>query len=225
MIGGSDTLDGGVSDSMLDRLRNLYRSRRIGDRVGFGTRPALLVVDMQYGFTDPAYPLGADVPAAIEQANRLARTARQYHLPVIFTAAVWAEVAEVWARKLPGQRGLIDGTRQTEIDERVAPQAGETVLKKNFASGFCRTDLNERLRSLRVDTIIVCGVTTSGCVRAAAVDGISLGYRIIVAEDACADRALEPHVMSLFDIDAKYGDVMTTNEIAAQLGTVLDPHS
>jgi nicotinamidase-related amidase len=201
----------------LSRVRAMYLKQGMAARVGLGERIAIVNIDFQYGFTDPEYSLGGDVSDAIGQAVRLAETARSLSIPVTYTTCVWSDVAEVWARKLPAQRDLVDGSRLVAIDDRIEPQDGELVVKKNFASGFCRTDLDDRLKEMGIDTVILCGVSTSGCVRASAVDGCSLGYRVIVASDAVADRAPEPHEMALFDIDAKYGDVMSSSEIIEQL--------
>lgn len=203
----------------LTHVKALYEARGMAARVGFGERVAIVIIDFQYGFTDPQYSLGSDISDAVAQAARIADAARSASIPVAYTTCVWSDVAEVWARKLPAQRDLVDGSRLVEIDERVAPRDGEIVVKKNFASGFCRTDLDERLKELNIDTVILCGVSTSGCVRASAVDGCSLGYRVVVARDAVADRAPEPHEMALFDVDAKYGDVMSSDEIIEHLNT------
>jgi nicotinamidase-related amidase len=201
----------------LDRLSAMFQSRGLGARAGLGAHPALLIIDMQYGFTDPESSLGAAVDETIAAAGKLAEAARSRSIPVIYTTCVWSEAAAVWARKLPAQRDLVHGSRWVQIDGRIAPQKGDLVLEKNFASAFFGTDLHTRLQTLHIDTLVLTGVTTSGCIRASAVDGCSYGYRVGIAREAVGDRADEPHVMSLFDLDAKYADVMTCDEVNAYL--------
>ena len=191
----------------------MFQSRGLAARVGLGARPALVVIDMQYGFTDPASRLGAEVDETIAAAAGLADAARRASVPVIYTVCVWSDEATVWARKMPPQRELVRDSRWTQVDSRIAPESGDEILEKAFASGFFGTDLHSRLQARQIDTLILAGVTTSGCVRASAVDGCSYGYRVIVPHEAVGDRAAEPHLMSLFDMDAKYADVVTCDVV------------
>jgi len=209
-----------VGTETLDRLRSMFQSRGLAGRVGLGARPALVVIDMQYGFTDPASRLGAQVDETIAAAAGLADAARRASVPVIYTVCVWSDEAAVWARKMPPQRELIRNTRWTEVDSRIAPEPGDVILEKTFASGFFGTDLHSRLQSQHIDTVILAGVTTSGCVRATAVDGCSYGYRVTVPHEAVGDRGAEPHLMSLFDMDAKYADVVTCDVVNGYFSAV-----
>lgn len=196
------------------------RATGLGGRMGFGERPALLVVDMSCGFTDEASPLGADVSPAVAEIRRLLAAAREAGAPVVFSTVSYdADLVEagVWPRKIPGQRVLVEGSRWVEIDPRLGRRPEETLLVKKYASCFFGTPLAAQLTALGVDTIVVTGVTTSGCIRATAVDGCSAGFRVVVPRQAVADRWGPSHVMSLFDIDMKYGDVVDVEEALAYL--------
>ncbi len=193
-----------------------YAERGLGGRSGVGDRPALVVVDLNYAFTDPASPLHCDADAAVAANVRLLNAARRAGCPVAFTTVRYdeaaARVAAAFLAKVPALRQLAPGTRWPEIDRRVAPVDGEPVLVKLFASAFFGTPLSALLASHRCDTVIVTGASTSGCVRATAVDAIQHGYRVVVPREAVADRAEAPHEASLLDIDSKYGDVVTVTE-------------
>lgn len=194
-----------------DRLRAEFRQKGFGGRVGFGQRPALLVVDLVTGFTDLRSPLAGDLDAQIQATNALLEPARRTGVPVIFsTVAYDAELREagIWIRKIPSNSLLLEGSEWVEVDKRLNQRVGEMTLVKKYASCFFGTDLAARLVSRRVDTLLIAGCTTSGCVRATAVDSCSYGFHTIVVEDAVGDRAVLPHAASLFDIDAKYGDVV-----------------
>jgi nicotinamidase-related amidase len=216
----TDATQSSAAEQEFERLHAEFVARGIGGRVGFGNRPALIVVDMILGFTDDASPLGSDAPETIAEIAMLLRAARENSVPVIFSTchyvAGMAE-AEAWCAKIPSQRTLEPGSRSVEVDPRLEPAPGETVLVKHFASCFASTSLADDLRRLGVDTVIVTGMTTSGCVRATVVDAVSAGLRPIVPRGAVADRARLPHLASLFDIDVKYGDVVETEDVVDQL--------
>jgi nicotinamidase-related amidase len=193
------------------RLREEFHEKGFGRRVGFGHRPALLAVDFITGFTDLRSPLAGELDSQLEATNALLEPARAAGIPVIFsTVAYDAELQEagVWIRKIPSNAWLVEGSEWVEVDKRLNQRPNETTLVKKYASCFFGTDLAARLVSRRVDTLIITGCTTSGCVRATAVDSCSYGFHTIVVEEAVGDRAALPHAASLFDIDAKYGDVV-----------------
>lgn len=203
-----------------DRLRAEFREKGFGRRVGFGQRPALLAVDLITGFTDLRSPLAGELDSQLAATNDLLEPARAAGIPVIFsTVAYDAELREagIWIRKIPANGRLVEGSEWVEVDKRLNQQSGETTLVKKYASCFFGTDLIARLVSRRVDTLIITGCTTSGCVRATAVDSCSYGFHTIVVEEAVGDRAALPHVASLFDIDAKYGDVVGLEETLGYL--------
>jgi maleamate amidohydrolase len=210
--------------SVLDeyaRLREEFREKGFGRRVGFGQRPALLAVDFITGFTDLRSPLAGELDSQVEATNALLEPARAAGIPVIFsTVAYDAELQEagIWIRKIPSNGWLVEGSEWVQVDKRLNQQPNETTLVKKYASCFFGTDLAARLVSRRVDTLIIAGCTTSGCVRATAVDSCSYGFHTIVVEEAVGDRAALPHAASLFDIDAKYGDVVSLDETLAYLG-------
>ncbi len=205
-----------MSDDDFESAERLYRSMGIGERVGFGAHPAVLVVDFTYGFTDPASPIGCDMSAALVATSRLLDGARAASLPVFYTVNGFRpdlRDAGVWPRKLPGLSHLVLGTRWTEIDERVRPADDDVVLVKQYPSAFFGTSLASMLAAAHVDTLVVAGTTTSGCVRATVVDGLSHGYRVVVPAECVADRHEAPHRANLFDIDSKYGDVVDLDEV------------
>ena len=193
--------------------------------VGFGSHPALIVVDFIEGFTNPDSPLGAEAGAEITCANRLIAVARGIGLPIFFSLIRYddADLADagIWLQKIDGLRTLGKDSRGWEVDSRLSLHASDSIIVKKFASCFFGTDLLSRLTYLRIDTLILAGCTTSGCIRATAVDGCQYGFRTIVASDAVSDRLATAHRQSLIDIDLKYGDVRTVDEIVR----VLDPLS
>ncbi|MFC7655351.1 N-carbamoylsarcosine amidohydrolase [Pseudonocardia benzenivorans] len=202
------------------RLRKEFQDKGFGRRVGFGQRPALLAVDFITGFTDLRSPLAGDLDTQLAATNALLEPARAAGIPIIFsTVAYDAELQEagIWVRKIPANSRLVEGSEWVEVDARLKQRPNETTLVKKYASCFFGTDLAARLVSRRVDTLIITGCTTSGCVRATAVDACSYGFHTIVVEEAVGDRAALPHAASLFDIDAKYGDVLGLEETLSYL--------
>ncbi len=196
------------------------RARGFGSRVGFGRQAALLIVDFTRAFTAPDSPLGADMAGPIAQANRLLRAAHGAGIPVFLSAIAYddpAAEAGVWRAKIAGLGTLVAGSDGVEQDPRLERAAGDRILVKRFASCFFGTDLAATLRGLGIDTLIVAGCTTSGCVRASAVDACSHGLRTIVAREATADRLADAHAQSLADLDLKYADVMAVDDIVAHL--------
>jgi ribulose-5-phosphate 4-epimerase/fuculose-1-phosphate aldolase/nicotinamidase-related amidase len=211
----------GAAEREVEALWRSVREQGLGGRVGFGERPALLVVDMSCGFTDERSPLGADVSAAVGETTRLLAAARAAAVPIVFSTVSYdSQLVEagVWPRKIPGQRVLVEGSRWVQIDPRLDRRPDETLLVKKYASCFFGTALAAQLTALRVDTLIVTGVTTSGCVRATVVDACSAGFRVVVPRQAVADRWGPSHVTSLFDMDMKYADVVGVEEALAYLG-------
>ncbi len=188
-----------------------YQSKGLAVRMGFGARPVLLVVDFINGFTDPSSPLGGDLTSELAATNELLTGFRAAGLPVVFTTIAYEpdlRDAGMWIKKVPSLEVLIKGSKMVEIDNRVEPRTGEYVVSKKFASAFFGTDLDTYLKARGVDTIIMAGCTTSGCIRSSAIDSIQSGYYTIVVREAVGDRAEGPHDANLFDIEAKYGDVV-----------------
>jgi nicotinamidase-related amidase len=211
-----------LTNDALNDAREIYSRSGIGGRVGLGDRPAVLVVDLQYGFTEDASPLGGNLDEVITATSSLLGIARRNSLPVAFTAVTFQQShldRLVWLRKMPGLALLIEGTRWCEIDERVKPEPGEPVFGKQAASAFFGTSLISFLLGANVDSLIVTGCVTSGCVRASVVDAVSWGFRTIVPAECVGDRAAGPHDSNIFDMDSKYADVEPLETVIARLGT------
>jgi nicotinamidase-related amidase len=179
-------------------------------------RPALLVVDMSVGFTSPESPLHCDLDDVVPAIGRLLDATRAEGLPVVYTTVSYGEgdtaVAKAFVEKIPALLVLEAGSRLTEIDPRIAPLAHEPVLNKLFASAFFGTPLQSMLAAQGCDSVILTGASTSGCVRATAVDVLQHGYRLTVPREAVGDRDTAAHEQALHDIDAKYGDVVSLDD-------------
>ncbi|HQZ16658.1 MAG TPA: N-carbamoylsarcosine amidohydrolase [Vicinamibacteria bacterium] len=196
----------------------LYRSRGLGSRVGFGSRPAVVVVDYIVGFTDPKSPLAGDFANELRATRSLLNAMRRRGAPVFFTTTAYDKAmteAGVFVRKVPSLAVLQRGSRWVEIDPSLKRRRNEVVIEKQYASAFFGTPLASTLHAQGVDTLIVAGCTTSGCVRATAVDGLQHGLRVIVPRECVGDRAAGPHEANLVDIDGKYGDVMAVKDVIA----------
>lgn len=203
--------------------REVYAKARLGQSVTLGSRPAVLVVDFSCGFTDPECALGSDMTDAVEETRRLLDVARAKGLPVIFTTIGFDSSLRdggLWLQKVPSLGDLQIGGRWVEIDARLEPRDNETVVLKKGASGFFGTNLASILVSQGVDSVVLCGATTSGCVRATAIDLLQYGWPTIVPRECVADRAQAPHEANLFDINAKYADVVSVDEALAYLESV-----
>lgn len=190
-----------------------------GSRLQWGGTPALLVIDLHRGFTEPEFAAGTDLTDVVENTSRLLDRAHELGVPVYATRIVYspAEIqpgAIAWLSKAQGMRGLLAGSPEVEMDGRLRLDDGsDIVIDKKGASGFHGTSLSDQLTSRGVDTVVITGATTSGCVRATAVDAVQQGFTVVVPSDAVGDRAQAPHDANLFDIDAKYGDVTTADEV------------
>jgi maleamate amidohydrolase len=194
---------------------DFYVRKGFASQVGFGRRPAVLVIDLIRGFTDEQCPLASDLTSQLDATRELLAAARSRDVPVLFTTVAYdpeLQEAGLWVRKIPSNSYLVEGSPWVELDERLERRPGESLVVKKYASSFFGTDLVARLVSRGVDTVLLAGCTTSGCVRATAVDACSLGFHTIVVQDAVGDRAELPQFASLFDIDAKYGDVVDLQE-------------
>ena len=198
---------------------DIYRKQGFGNSSGFGVQPALLVVDFVNGFNDPDLFGGGNIAQAIAQTAVLLAAAREAGVPVCFTRVVYAadgSDAGIFCLKAPGLKILTEDHVSSAVVDELAPAPGEYVLRKTQPSAFFGTDLIGWLVQRRVDTLIVTGATTSGCVRATVVDAMSHNFRTIVATDCVGDRALGPHHANLFDMGQKYADLMSGTEIAAR---------
>lgn len=192
-----------------------------GQQIGWGKNPILLVIDITRAFTEPNRPLGSDATKIVDGVNRLIDAARNKDLPILFTRVAYADPdlsdAGLWARKIGRLEDLVEGGEGVQMDARLDFRAGDPVLTKKYASCFFGTDLASRLTSAGIDTLVIVGLSTSGCVRATAVDAIQLGFRPIVVEDAVGDRWQNAHDQALADLRAKYADLETLNAVCERI--------
>ena len=203
-----------------ETTREIYERARLGQSVTLGTRPAVLVVDFSRGFTDPECTLGSDLTREVEATNRVLAAAREREIPIIFTTIGFEpnlKDASLWLEKLPALEDLIVGSKWVEIDPRLERREDETVVLKKGPSAFFGTNLPSILISQGVDTVVLCGATTSGCIRASAIDLLQYGYPTLVPRECVGDRAQEPHEANLVDIQAKYADVISVEEALSYL--------
>jgi nicotinamidase-related amidase len=203
----------------------IYEDAGISGSVGFGEAPAVVVVDLQTAFTDPACPLGADLDDTVEATAELLRVARETAVPVFFTRCVYREDARdgaVFAEKIPSTTELTPESEWIELDPRLNPSEEAVVVEKQQPSAFFETGLDTMLTYEGVDTVVVTGATTSGCVRATVVDACSHGYRTVVPVECVGDRAEEPHEANLFDMGSKYADLMDRREVERRLRAAVD---
>ncbi len=199
----------------------VYERAGFGRSAPRGIRPAVIVVDFSYGFTDTSYPTAADMKAEIAATRRLTDVARERGFPVIYTTIAyqpWEAETLPWLRKATGMKALKVGTRLVEIDSSTGITAGDPIIAKHGASAFHGTNLAGLLTAAGGDTVVVTGATTSGCVRATVVDAVQSGFIVLVPRDCCADRASAPHEANLYDIAQKYGDVTSSDDILNWFG-------
>lgn len=187
--------------------------------LGLGRRPALLLVDMIVGFTSSRCPLGTDCPDVVAANRQLLERFRALGLPVVFTTVVYHHDGEarVFRDRIPHLNVLKPDSEWVQVDSRLEPQAGEPVIPKQWASSFHRTSLDAWLREQGADSLVVTGLTTSGCVRATVVDGLQYDYPVVVPREAVGDRNPDAHEANLFDMHAKYADVVSLAEVLALL--------
>jgi nicotinamidase-related amidase len=203
----------------------VYRKQGMGQRIGFGQRPAVLVIDMQHDFCDPDAPttLWPSIGATYEPIQRLCARARARRLPVFYTQGLVAadgSSAGLWRYKQRFHaegRVQIDGSRGAAIIPELAPQPGDHVIRKWRPSAFFRTDFEVFLGVLAIDTLIVCGTSVSGCVRATVTDAFMRDIRCMVVRDCVADRTRAVMEANLFDMDQKYADVVTIGDALGYL--------
>jgi nicotinamidase-related amidase len=209
-----------------EETEQTYDRAGLGNQIGYGDRPAVIVVDLQKGFTDPESPIGGDLSSQVAASNRLIRAARGSNVPVTFTqvGSRHPEGADfgVWREKVDSLDILQHGTRWVEFDDDLEVEPTDYVVEKRQASGFHETTMNSLLTQWSIDTVVVTGCSTSGCVRATVVDAMANGYRPVVAEGAVGDRVPEPHESNLFDMNEKYADVRPVDEVVSYLESV-DP--
>lgn len=188
-----------------------------GNRIGFGQKTALIVIDLLQGYTLKGAPLFAPgVVKAVKEMPELLKLARQKKMPIIHTRVLYNPSdfidGGVWIKKAPVLKSLVPGNKYAQFCRGMQPGKGELVIVKNYASAFFGTSLAATLTAAGIDTLLITGCTTSGCIRASAVDAVQNGFRPIVIRECVGDRHDGPHEANLFDINAKYGDVISKTE-------------
>ncbi len=199
----------------------VYARQGMGQRIGFGQHPAVLVIDMQHDFCDPDAPttLWPSIGATYEPIRQLCAEARARRLPVFYTQGLVAadgSSAGLWRYKQRYHaegRVQIEGSRGAAIIDELAPQPGDRLIRKWRPSAFFRTDFEVFLDVLAVDTLLVCGTSVSGCVRATVTDAFMRDIRPMVIRECIADRTPAVLDANLFDMDQKYADVVTLREV------------
>ncbi|WP_408869819.1 isochorismatase family protein [Gluconacetobacter tumulisoli] len=198
----------------------LYQRQGFGRELGIVGQVGLLIVDFVNGFADPAAFGGGNIPQAIAQTGPLLATARRLGWPVAHTRIVFADDgsdANVFSAKVPSMLGLTETNPASAIVPELAPVAGEYVVRKTVPSAFSGTPLASWYAHRGVQTLVVAGCVTSGCVRASVIDAMSLSFRPIVVSDCVGDRAIGPHEANLFDMAQKCGDVMAYETLLSRL--------
>ncbi len=202
---------------------DIYRRQGFGKESGWGDNPALLVIDFVNAFTVADQFGGGDIVDAVNNTKALLAKTREVGLPIVFTRIVYAGDGSdtgVFCLKVPGLRSLTEDATESQVVSDLAPAKGEYVLARTQPSAFFGTGLADWLAARRVDTVLVTGCTTSGCVRASVVDSMSHNFRTIVVTDCVGDRAVAPHEANLFDMAQKYADLMTAQEVIDRLDMI-----
>lgn len=202
-------------DDLLANYKKAY-----DNRIGFGQRPALILVDFVRAYFDPDCELYADVQAELDSALRIRQAARAAGIPVIYTNVEYDQTGLLGGRffqKAMPLHNFLKGSPMGAWPQGLEPAENEVVITKQYASAFFGTSLAPMLTTMGIDTLIITGVTTSGCIRATCLDTCQHGFRPIVVADACGDRHPDPHNANLFDMNAKYGDVVNEAEVITYL--------
>jgi maleamate amidohydrolase len=204
-----------VTQDLSDNYRKAY-----GNRLGFGQRPALVLVDFVQAYFDPDCELYAGVETQLQSALRIRDAARGAGVPVIYTRVTYQKGGldgGLFFKKVLPLKHFVAGSEMGKWAKGIDPADDELVIAKQYPSAFFGTSLSSTLTTIGIDTLVITGLTTSGCVRATCVDAISLGFIPIVVADACGDRHESPHTANLFDMNAKYADVVDEQEVVNYL--------
>jgi maleamate amidohydrolase len=199
---------------------DIYKTQNFGNKIGFGEKSALLIVDFVNGFTDPTKFGGGNIQEAIETTERMLAFCRAEGILVAHTRVIFADDAadaNIMCVKVPSLPTLTEDAPESQIVGSLTPRPGEIVIRKRVPSAFFGTDLAPAFAKHRIDTVMVAGCTTSGCVRASVLDAMCHGFRPMVLSDCVGDRAMGPHEANLFDMGQKYADIVTCDEAMAAL--------
>ena len=212
-----------LSAKIPDGDLDVYDRQNFGNQSGFGMAPALLIVDFVNGFANPDEFGGGNIGRAIEATKGLLSECRNAGIPVAFTRVVYADDGAdngVFCMKAPGLKDLTEDALGSQIVNDLAPVDGEYITRKTQPSAFFGTSLQSWLTVKHVDTVLVTGCTTSGCVRASVIDSMSYNFKTIVVTDCVGDRAIGPHEANLFDMEQKYADLMTSSEVIKRIAAI-----
>jgi maleamate amidohydrolase len=204
---------------MSDPLQ-IYEKQGFGGKSGFGQKSALILVDFVNGFVDPNVLGSPEIAKAADGTLELLERFRALGLPVAHTRVVFCDDGanhNVFTTRVPALKKLTEHAFESQIVPTLVPQPGELVVRKQSASAFFSTGLDNWLTFKNVDTCVIVGCTTSGCIRASVVDAMQHNYKTVVVRDCVADRALAPHEANLFDMQQKYADVLSKKEVLIQL--------
>lgn len=207
-----------IDENINDNYANVY-----GNKIGYGKNPALILIDFVEAYYDKSCPLYAEVEDALASALRIVDAARKAGILVVYTNVVYHKSGvnggRFFEKALP-LKYLIEGSPMGAWAGNLQPRADELVVNKQYPSAFFGTSLASTLTAAGVDSVILTGLTTSGCVRASCVDACSSGFIPIVVEEACGDRHEGPHKANLFDMNAKYADVVKEADVLSYLKTL-----
>ena len=206
----------------MENETDVYTRQGFGRRLGFGRSIGLLIIDFVNGFNDPALFGGGNIREAIARTTTLLAACRQAGLPIVHTRIVFeADGSDhnLLVHKVPAMSCLTESAMESQIVEELAPATGELILRKRVPSAFFGTNLAAWYTARGVDTLLIAGCTTSGCVRASVTDALCSGYRPIVVTDCVGDRSLGPHAANLFDLGQKSADLMTRDDVLAVLAS------
>lgn len=195
-----------------------YAAAGFGGKLPFGSKPVLVIVDVVMAYLDPASPLYAGVEDELASNERLVAAARDAGVPVIFTNVEYEPSGfdgGMFFKKVPALKAFVKGSPQGAFPPSLQPLADELVLTKRYPSAFFGTSLASMLRAAGVDTVMITGYSTSGCVRATALDALCHGFAPYVIRDACGDRDARPQEQNLFDMQAKMAEVVSEGEAIA----------
>ncbi|RHW38307.1 isochorismatase family protein [Lysinibacillus yapensis] len=190
----------------------LDQFKGFGHSTGMGSKPAILVIDFMKGFTNEDSPLGFNFDNEIKATKKLLHFARQEEIPIIFTTVMYEahfKDGAHFVQKVPALTCLTMESEWVKIDQRLERKESEPLVIKKFASAFFGTNLASILAFEKIDTTLIVGCTTSGCVRATAVDALQHGFRVVIPEECVGDRSQKAHEANLYDIETKYGDVIS----------------
>lgn len=202
-------------------LVDQYKKVGFGGKVGFGDRPAVLVIDLARAWTDQASPLGSDLSGVVAETARILKAARAKEIPIFFTTMAFepdfSDLGENVRRKKPVSEVQVKGTKWVEIVPELERRPNEVLINKPRASSFFATNLHSLLIGKQVDTLIITGCSTSGCVRATSQTSHDYNFRTIVAREAVGDRSKSAHDAAIFDINARMADVVDVDEVLAYI--------